>query len=354
LGSLVACGAAAPPKPDAPRPTPADTSHADAADVSAALGDSKRFKVDGDKRPCVGPSNAVVTVVEFEDFECPFTRRVEAVVQKLLAAHPTDMRICFRHFPITRDHPNAMLAAHAAEELFVEKGAQAFYELRADLLREDLSREKVTLLAQKHGANPAELAAALSEGRHAAAVKQDEALLQQMGFNGTPHFFINGREIAGAKRYEEFAEVVDDEMRRGRELLGRGTPPEALFSTIMQHSLDKADRPKARPGEPKRVRIRFINVCYDGEGAVPQSRSHDEALKLATRLRNEIAGGADFAQLAKQYSNASNAQVGGEFGWLSRGTLIPEIDSAALALAVGETSQVIDAKRCAVLVQRLE
>ena len=64
--------------------------------------------------------------------------------------------------------------------------------------------------------------------------------------------------------------------------------------------------------------------------------------------------GVGFAQLAKQYSNASNAQVGGEFGWLSRGTLTPDIDSVALALAVGETSQVIDGKGCAILAQRLE
>jgi protein-disulfide isomerase len=322
------------------------------SEVSAVLGDARRYKVDAEGRPCIGPADATVTVVEYEDFACPFTRRAEAVVQKLMAAHPTDMRICFRHEPIAREY--SMLAAQASEEVFIEKGAQAFYELRADLLRENLSKEKVLDLAQKHGADQDELATAIGNGRHADVVKRDQSLLLRTGHHGTPTFFINGRIIGGARHYEEFADVVDDEVRRGQELVRRGTPPAALFSTIMAHSLDKATRPKPRPGEPSRVRIRFINVCYDGEGATPQSRTHDEALTLATRLRDDIVRGVDFAELAKKYSNASNAQTGGEFGWMSRGTLTPEIETPALSLGVGETSQVIDGPRCVILVQRLE
>jgi peptidyl-prolyl cis-trans isomerase SurA len=75
---------------------------------------------------------------------------------------------------------------------------------------------------------------------------------------------------------------------------------------------------------------------------------------LAAQVHDQIVRGADFAELARRYSNAGNAHVGGEFGWLSRGTLTPEVDATALRLAVGETSSPIDGDLCVVLVQRTE
>jgi hypothetical protein len=256
--------------------------------------------------------------------------------------------------PIDRDHPNARLAAHAAEEVFSEKGAQAFYEMRAELLREDLSPDKVLQIARRHGADPARLSEALAGGRHAETLERDRKLLVRMDKSGTPEFFINGRNIGGARPYETFAQVVEDEIKRAGDLLRAGVPADRLFSTIIAHGVDHVEHQRPRPGEPIRVHIRLINVCFDGHGATPQSRTRDEAHALVSQMRRTILSGGDFAALAKQYSNAGNAHIGGEFGWLSRGTLVPDIDSAALKLHVGETSQPVEGDGCFTLVQRIE
>src|SRR5439155_18938609 len=99
LLTLGSCGGGATPATQSPGPVAAASPPPNPSEVSAVLGDARRYKVDGEGRPCLGPADATVTVVEYEDFECPFTRRAEAVVQKLIAAHPTDMRICFRNEP---------------------------------------------------------------------------------------------------------------------------------------------------------------------------------------------------------------------------------------------------------------
>ena len=39
---------------------------------------------------------------------------------------------------------------------------------------------------------------------------------QRLGITGTPMIFINGRALSGAKPFEELAEVIEDELRRGR------------------------------------------------------------------------------------------------------------------------------------------
>ena len=61
-----------------------------------------------------GPADAPVTVVEYGDFECPYCGQAEAVMRDLLAGHG-DVRYVWRHLPLNDVHPNAQLAAEAAE-----------------------------------------------------------------------------------------------------------------------------------------------------------------------------------------------------------------------------------------------
>jgi peptidyl-prolyl cis-trans isomerase SurA len=67
----------------------------------------------------------------------------------------------------------------------------------------------------------------------------------------------------------------------------------------------------------------------------------DEAKIRATmsRLRNELGGGADFAALAKEYSDDATADQGGDLGWLARGAVVPEFQQAMDALAPGQISE---------------
>ncbi len=64
--------------------------------------------------PQRGPSDAWVTVVEFADFECPFCRGEEAVVEDIESNYGGDLRLVFKNFPLTSIHPQAQAAAIAA------------------------------------------------------------------------------------------------------------------------------------------------------------------------------------------------------------------------------------------------
>ena len=87
--------------------------------VQALLGTSEAIvdlsaPVDDERDHIRGPADAPVTVVEYGDFECPYCGQAEAVMRDLLAGHG-DVRYVWRHLPLNDVHPNAQLAAEAAE-----------------------------------------------------------------------------------------------------------------------------------------------------------------------------------------------------------------------------------------------
>ena len=78
-----------------------------------------------------GPIDAPITLVEYGDYECPYCGQAEVVVRELLVSFDDDLRYVWRHLPLNDVHPNAQLAAEAAEAA----GAQgAFWEMHDRLL----------------------------------------------------------------------------------------------------------------------------------------------------------------------------------------------------------------------------
>jgi len=63
----------------------------------------------------VGPETAKVVLLEYGDFECPTCGQAYPAVKMLLKKFEHRLRFVFRHFPLTAAHPNAELAAEAAE-----------------------------------------------------------------------------------------------------------------------------------------------------------------------------------------------------------------------------------------------
>lgn len=62
-----------------------------------------------------GPENAVVTIVEYSDFQCPYCARFASVMAQLKADYPDDIRLVYRHFPLASIHDKALMATQAAE-----------------------------------------------------------------------------------------------------------------------------------------------------------------------------------------------------------------------------------------------
>src|SRR5881398_1215731 len=62
-----------------------------------------------------GPATAAVTLVQYGDYECPYTRRSTTVVRALQEELGEQLRLVFRNSPLTEIHPHARQAAEAAE-----------------------------------------------------------------------------------------------------------------------------------------------------------------------------------------------------------------------------------------------
>jgi Na+/H+ antiporter NhaA len=142
-----------------------------------------------------GPADASITVIEFGDFECPHCGRAEAVVRNLLS--DIDVRYVWRHLPLTDVHPQAQLAAEAAEAAAAQ---DAFWPMH-DLLLEHQDDLRVTDLlkyANELGLDADRFHADLKRHVHEARIAQDIESADLSGVSGTPTFFINGQRHYGA------------------------------------------------------------------------------------------------------------------------------------------------------------
>lgn len=152
--------------------------------------------VDPDRDHIRGPAEALVTVVEYGDFECPYCGLAEPVVRELLADFG-DVRYVWRHLPLTDVHPRAQLAAEAAEAAASQGAFWPMHDLLLDH-QEDLRPTDLTRYAGNLGLDVERFRADLREHIHAPRIAEDVDSAGLSGVSGTPTFIINGRRHYGA------------------------------------------------------------------------------------------------------------------------------------------------------------
>ena len=144
-----------------------------------------------------GGEDAPVTLVEYGDYECPYCGQAEVVMRELLVSFDDDLRYVWRHLPLNDVHPDAQLAAEAAEAA----GAQdAFWEMHDRLLdhQNELTPGDLGSHAEALGLDIDRFWDELRRRRHAERVEEDVASADASGVAGTPSFFINGKRHTGA------------------------------------------------------------------------------------------------------------------------------------------------------------
>jgi Na+/H+ antiporter NhaA len=153
-----------------------------------------------------GPDRAIVTIVEYGDFECPYCGQAEPVLRDLLAGHG-DVRYVWRHLPLTDVHPHAQLAAEAAE---AAAGQGAFWAMHDLLLRRQdaLLMTDLVRYATEVGIDPERFRARLASRAGAVRIAEDVDSADLSGVSGTPTFFINGRRHYGSYDITELTAAV--------------------------------------------------------------------------------------------------------------------------------------------------
>jgi len=100
------------------------------------------------------------------------------------------------------------------------------------------------------------------------------------------------------------------------------------------------------------VRASHILLMFAGSARSSATRSKAEAETEIARLKAEIDGGADFAELARNNSDCPSSRQGGDLGSFGRGMMVPEFEEAAFELGVGETSGIVETPFGYHLIQR--
>jgi Na+/H+ antiporter NhaA len=162
--------------------------------------------VDPDLDHIRGPQESFVTMVEYGDFECPYCGQAEPIVRELLADHG-EVRYVWRHLPLTDVHPQAQLAAEAAE---AAANQGKFWEMH-DLLLDHQDHLRVMDLigyASTLGLDIEKFRDELRKHANANRIANDVDSASVSGVSGTPTFFINGRRHYGAYDIDSLREAV--------------------------------------------------------------------------------------------------------------------------------------------------
>ena len=165
--------------------------------------------------PARGPADARVVIQIFSDFECPFCNRARPTIERIVQEYPKDVRVVWRNYPLPY-HRQAIPAAHAAIEVFEQRGAEAFWKFHDALFehQRSLNRETIEFLAEEiEGLDIERFRRALDGHAHRATIQSDLRSVRDAGVQiGTPSFFINGVLVQGAQPFAQFKRVIDAEL----------------------------------------------------------------------------------------------------------------------------------------------
>jgi protein-disulfide isomerase len=220
--------------------------------------------------PVFGPKHAKVTIVEWSDFECPFCGRVGPTLEEIKKTYGKQVRVAFRHQPLPF-HPNAKPAAEAAMAAH-EQGKFWQYHDKLFANQRALDRASLEKYAQELGLNATKFKAALDSGKFRAKVEADAAAGSAAGANGTPTFFINGRQLVGAQPFPAFKAIIDEEIAKADKLLASGVKMDQLYDKLVAEAAAAAPAPApaAAPAPPPVVKdIQIASAPVKGPRNAP-------------------------------------------------------------------------------------
>jgi len=170
--------------------------------------------------PAKGSEKAPVTIIEFSDFQCSFCWKFwKETIPRLEAEYikTGKVRFVYRHLAILG--PPSVAAAQGVDcagdqgkfweyhdTLFTSKGLFSF------------TNGQLKRHARNLGLDGGTFDQCLDSGKYAKKVEGETGIGRLLGANGTPTFFINGLRLVGAHPFETFRAIIDEELRKGRQV----------------------------------------------------------------------------------------------------------------------------------------
>ncbi len=196
--------------------------------------------------PVKGPADALVTIVEWSDFQCPFCSKVEPTIKKITETYGNDVRVIWKDNALPF-HKEAKPAATLARAAYEKGGDALFWKAHALLFenQKSLGTETYTKLAGELGLNPADVLKAIETNKYDPKISASMEMASDLQARGTPHFFVNGRRIAGAQPFEKFDELVKTQLAAAKALVAKGVPRASVYDELMK-TAKGPDEPEKR------------------------------------------------------------------------------------------------------------
>ncbi len=157
-----------------------------------------------------GSREAVVSIIEFSDFQCPYCREAQPTIKQILKEYPEEVRMTFKHLPLDI-HDRAFASAQAA---FCAGEQNSFWQYHDALFAAtDFSPDALNKLAGTLGLKLDTFRECLSSETSRAAVMKDLSEARRLGINSTPTFVVNGKLVRGNVGFGEFKELIDRELK---------------------------------------------------------------------------------------------------------------------------------------------
>jgi protein-disulfide isomerase len=186
--------------------------------------------IDVSDAPARGADDAVVTLVEFSDYECPYCVRHYKQTMPLIEENfirPGRIRYVFRDFPIDELHPEA-IRAHETARCALEQDREKYWRLHASLFSAPGTHttEQLEARVREAGLDTGAVQACLASGRVTAGIRRSGEQASSLGAIGTPIFFVGLRD-AGSNDVRVLESI-------------KGAHPYPIFEQAIQKALEQA------------------------------------------------------------------------------------------------------------------
>jgi protein-disulfide isomerase len=175
-----------------------------------------------DGSPEIGSPDAVVTIVEWADFECPFCRAMYPLLDELAKTYPSQVRVVYKFYPL-QAHPHGEAAARAAVAA-LNQGK--FWEMHHMLFenQDRLEQPDLEKYAKQIGLDLGKFRSDFGSKEIGERIEKDKKQAEQLGLDGTPFLFINGR-LVNLQLLGNPADDVTDWVKLDIELAGQTPKP---------------------------------------------------------------------------------------------------------------------------------
>jgi protein-disulfide isomerase len=240
----------------------------------------------------MGPDSALVTIVAWGDFQCPFCAKLVPALKHVRHKYGDEVRVVYRHLAM-RHHRQAQLAAEASIVAANQGKFWAFHDAVFEGGTKALSRPDLERYAQQTGVDLKALRAALDDRRYRDLVVSETADAEALGVDATPTIFINGTPIVGSRSSTDLEAIVEGHLQQARTAVKGGIAATDVYALFMSTALGSARADPSRVPDPAATKIAMRDSDRSrAVAAACRRRDKARAIELAAGLRGAPRGHA--------------------------------------------------------------